>query len=370
MQIAIITNQTPLNYGANLQAYALQTYLEKLGCNVEIINYAPDFYTEELSLMYIGRNSCRRNILFGLFYILYKLPSRLKRRWIFAKFQKKFLNLTPKKYKSYDELLGYPPKADVYICGSDQIWNTHGTRGYNPAFYLEFVEDCSKRFSYAASMSLDTPITERVKRDVFPMINKLKHVSVRESVTAEIIQPYIQKKVYQVLDPVFLLNSEDWSTLELDKKKLHKQYILIYPMGDASNVLKNATILANKTKLPIFCISASKKRFHGVSKCFNCSIGLFLQLFSNASYIVTNSFHGTSFSIIYKKTFWTCEIGNNNHRIVSLLKLLGLEDRYIDKDSLLDLQTININYTNSLSHIDNAIKNSKDYLDKIIKRPN
>lgn len=367
MHFAIITNQTPLNYGANLQAYALQTYLEKQGCKAEVIDYAPDYYTDHLSLCYVGDPKFRKNLLLRWGYILYKLPSRWKRKRNFAVFQKQYLHLTSRRYKSYDELLGYPPGADGYIVGSDQVWNTHGTRGYNPAFYLEFVADSTKRASYAASMAIDEPISDRVKRDVFPMINKLQHVSVRESMTIDVIQPYVNKKVHHVLDPVYLLGAEDWNKLAGVSDAVAADYILIYPMGDGKDVLEKANVLAKNTGFPIYCISASKRSFPGVAKRFDCNVVKFVELFAKARYVVTDSFHGTSFSIIYRKVFWTCEAGHNNHRLVSLLQGFGLEDRYVSKDVELDPTALTVDYAYAEQRIREAIGRSKNYLRVVIE---
>lgn len=366
MHIDIITNHTPLNYGANLQAYALQTYLEKQGCKAEVIDYAPDYYTEHLSLLYVSAPRFRKNYVFRWAYLLFKFPSRWKRIRNFSSFQKHYLHLTSRRYKSFEELLGYPPEADAYIVGSDQVWNTRGTRGYNPAFYLEFVKDCTKRASYAASMSIDEPVTERVKRDVFPMINKLQYVSVRESMTIDVIQPFIHKKVHHVLDPVFLLSADDWKRFVGITDGTEENYILIYPMGEGKNVVESAKALAKHTGLPIYCISASIKKIPGVTKRFDCSVVKFVELFAKARYVVTNSFHGTSFSIIFRKTFWTCEVGNNNHRLLSLLQGFDLENRYISSEDKIDVTAQNVDYALSEQHINESISRSKEYLAKII----
>ena len=367
MRIAIITNHTPLNYGANLQAYALQTYLEQQGCKAEVIDYAPDYYTEHLSLCFVGDEKFKKNVLYRWAYILYKLPSKWKRMRNFANFQKHHLHLTDRRYKSFEELLGFPVGADMYIVGSDQVWNTHGTRGYNPAFYLEFVGDSSKRASYAASMAIDVPVTERVKRDVLPMISKLNHISVRESMTVDILQPYIEKTVHHVLDPVFLLNADEWRRLASAERTTKGDYILIYPMGDGQAVAEKARMLAKHTGLPIYCISASKRRFPGVTKRFDCSVIKFVELFANARYVVTDSFHGTSFSIIFRKTFWTCEVKSNNHRLKSLLQGFGLESRYVGKQDPIDVTALQVDYAPSEALIAEGISRSKAYLASVIE---
>lgn len=368
MKIDIITCHTPQNYGAMLQAYGLQTYIESQKCDVEIINYAPDIYFEEQSLLYIGDAKAKRDPIFALLYLIYKLPARLKRRSIFNSFRRKHLHITKTKYESIERLYLNPPVADQYICGSDQIWNTRGTRGYNPVFYLGFVSDPKKRNSYAASMSADFPLSGRIIGDVVAYINNLDLISVRESMIQQSLQPYVSKQVIHVLDPVYLLDKSQWMYLAAESSSIQNKYILIYPMGDNSNVFKNAEVLSNATGLPVYCITASSKKHTGISRNFKPTIPGFLQLFNCAQYVITDSFHGTSFSIIFRKTFWSCQVKNNDHRITSLLGSLGLESRYIPSESLMNINTTPLDFQEASQKLSEKILSSKEFLTKIISK--
>lgn len=368
MKIDIITCHTPQNYGAMLQAYALQTYIESQGPNVEIINYAPDIFFEELRLSYIGNQKIKKSPLLSLCYLIYKLPSRLIRRIRFENFKKKYLHITEQRYESLERLYHDTPVADQYICGSDQIWNTKGIRGYNPAFYLGFVNDIRKRNSYAASMSVDFPLNERIKGDVLGFINNLDMISVREIETARQIQPYVSKEVTHVLDPVYLLTAKEWGTLINGSKFKKEKYILVYPMGEKSITIKNAVILSQKTGLPIYCISASQRKTPGIKRNFMPSVNHFLELIQYASYVITDSFHGTSFSIIFRKNFWSCQVGHNNHRITSILELFNLTDRYIDEQHLIDDSQLVVDYNKATKAIGESIEHSKEFLLSIINK--
>lgn len=365
--IGIVTCHTPLNYGAMLQAYGLQKYLILQGYEPEIINYAPDRYLEEVSLLYIGDNKWKKNIILRLIYLISKFPSRIKRLSNFKQFREKYIRINHRRYLSYEELEQDYPIYDEYICGSDQIWNTRGLRGWDPTFYLCFVKDQVKRHSYAASMSLDIPISQDVIDKVFPRINDLKGVAVRENQTVDEIQPYIASHVIATLDPVYLLSQKEWSVLADSSRNENKDFILIYPMEDMRHVLENARKLSEETGLPIYCISASLRKIPGVTKRFDCSIPKFVNLFREAKYVITNSFHGTSFSIIFRKNFWSCEVGNNNHRITGILKKFNLSSRYVPIDKELDCDALNVDYTQSEEIIEKEINLSKKYLNAILK---
>lgn len=364
--VGIITCHTPQNYGAMLQAYALQHYLRSINCSPEIINYFPEIYSEELSLWYVGDKNIRRNLFKKIIYIIAKLPRRIKRRLFFDRFRDKYINVGEPRYYSYDELKEDCPLYDLYICGSDQIWNTRGVRGWDPTFYLQFVKDKTKRYSYAASMSLDIPIRNDVKNTVIPMIEDLNKISVRERLIQKTLTPLLTKTIHYSLDPVYLLTDKDWSILAEAGTPRKEDYILIYPMGDSSHVVENAKRLSLKTGLPIYCITASSRKISGVNKHIDCSVTQFVRLFRDASYVLTNSFHGTSFSIIFRKNFWACEVGANNHRITNILQEFNLSNRYLSKNDIIDTTNLYVDYSKVIEPLENLIFQSKQYLSNIV----
>lgn len=366
MRIGIVTCHTPQNYGAMLQAYGLQKYLEGKNIYSEIIDYAPLIFFEELSLFFIGNKDIKSNFVKRIAYIFLKLPSRIKRRTNFNKFKKAYLNISNKRYLSYEELKSNPPIYDQYICGSDQIWNTKGIRGWDPTFYLQFVPQIEKRNSYAASMSIDSPVNDQVKSIVFPMVSEINRISMREINVIKDIQTYIKKKIDYVLDPVYLLPEHMWKNLALAAPCETKDYILVYPMGNSEHVLQNAKILSKHTGLPIYCITASTKKLKDIKKTFDCSVPKFVRLFLDAKYVITNSFHGTSFSIIFRKNFWSCEIENNNHRITSILSQLGLQNRYLSKHNSLDICDLTADFSDAEIRLNKLIEKSKLFIESII----
>jgi len=155
MKIKTITCHNVYNFGASLQAYALMTYLTSQGHQVEIIDYMPDYIRKNLSLWAIGPK-WNRNIFIKCAFYCYVIPIRImqsKSRKKFDKYTRKYLHLT-QRYNSFQELLNNPPEADIYFCGSDQIWNTQIKNGLDPAFYCDFAPMKATRASYAASFSI------------------------------------------------------------------------------------------------------------------------------------------------------------------------------------------------------------------------
>ena len=160
MKIRTITCHDVANYGAALQALALQTYLKKEGHDVRIIDYVPE-YIKPYDIWKVNPAShlykpSKYFFAFKLFWALRKyvhIRPTMKRLEAFKEFNGKYLELT-RRYSSYEELANDPPIADVYIAGSDQIWRTNLMNGKDPAFYLQFGNKTVRRMSYAASFGL------------------------------------------------------------------------------------------------------------------------------------------------------------------------------------------------------------------------
>ena len=330
MKFDIITCSRAQSYGAVLQAYASQTFLEKQGHKAEIIDYTPEYVTRSHKVLFIGDELYKRNSLLKLTYLLYTGPSRYKRNRMFQKFLAKYLHMSKMQYHTYEELCANPPTADAYICGSDQIWNINYPNGWDKSYYLGFVKDKPK-YSYAASLALKKEVLpEKYTEFVTDLLSDFSGITVREDIAVDIIQPQVKQSVKHVLDPVFLLDKEDWNEVEknAEEKIAPDSYILIMPMGDGANVYDVALKLKEKYSLPIYNISFSQRKVAGVDRTFNaCSPSMFLRLIKNARVVVTNSFHGTAFSIIYQRDFWSCSIPGTSSRIESLLRSFGMTSR-------------------------------------------
>lgn len=355
----------PLNYGAILQTYALQTYLEFLGLKVEVINYRPNYIIYDQSVMYVGEQY-RKNILTKWAYRIIKAPSKIGRRRKFAMFAKNELHLTSK-YETYESLQKAGLDADYFFCGSDQIWNAVSGSHKDLAYFLEFVPNGRIKISYAASGNLPLSNSE-VKNITFPMINKIDCISMREDSTIADIQPFIEKPISHVCDPVFLLKGEKWRKLYklYSTFKPTEKYVLVYPIGNGiESTIIQATNCARQLNFPLYMISASNRRDNRIDKQFNVNPYDFLALIDNAECIVTNSFHGTSFSIILEKQFWACAAEGANQRITSLLGKADLLERLIIENCSIDYSIqAPLNY--ALMNLDEYIGHSKSFIQNCI----
>lgn len=365
---AIITMHFPNNYGAVLQVCALSRYLERLECDVSVINYLPRYLASKNSITFVGNEKFRKNVLLKIVYLSGKLYPRLKQNLLFARFRKSELKLT-RPYRSYGELIANPPSADFYFCGSDQIWNCKNETINDPAYFLQFVKDPLKRYSYAVSGTIPNPIPPEMQKDLFPMINGFHSLAFREDEMIRIVQPYVGKSIRHVCDPVFLLSSKEWTMLaqKYASIKLKEKYILIYPIGgDSDDVFWSVKELSEVTGLPVYCISWSLRKLSYVDRNLTCSPYDFLELFRNAEYVVTNSFHGTAFSILFQKVFWVYETSIANHRLTSIIDKLGLRTRLLSRGQKLEMGDA-IDYSKVNKQLNSFVQESIKYLNDIIK---
>ena len=333
MKIKTLTTYNVYNYGASLQAYALMTYLSQLGHDVEIINYQPEYLTRKYNYKWVNPESkMSRYALARVVYRILKFLQRqttLANKRLFDNFTHHMLHETTQLYHTFDELQKNPPEADVYIVGSDQIWNIFYEAGRDPVFYLEFV-DSGKRISYAASFSyidIDEENCERIARS----LSKFDAVSVREYHGIDILRTMGIDGTW-VLDPVFLLSVDEWKKLMKPMNETNEPYLLIYDF-EGNNELKNFAIKYAKDKgLKMYSISDRAYQTRYADKHFTktgpCE---FISLIYHCSAFVSNSFHGTAFSIMFHKPFYV--FGRNRHkvnsRMESLLSMFELSNRYI-----------------------------------------
>jgi len=348
MKIGIITFHKANNYGAVLQAYALQQYLFKLGHDVEIIDYCPN-----------NKVSSKTNLASKLMKYIKQPIKQLKARNTarantgkFEFFRKENLLLTPNQYNDRSIEID-PPHYDCYIAGSDQIWNTD-LSNQSKAFYLHFVKEGLK-ISYAASFGKK----ELSKCDEDYILNYLKtfdRISVREKYHAYLLKICYNIDAEVTLDPVFLLTKYDWEKIIKPINNLPAKYILVYVLECSDQLFECARIKAQELNSDIVYISLVNKKISG-----NVLRGIgpseFLYVISNASYICTNSFHGVAFSIIFNKNFTVIEHSTRNSRIDNILNLLSLEDR---KYSAHNLNNINYNVINQ--RLNNLINHSQKFL--------
>ena len=322
MKVYIITCHNVYNAGASLQAYALVTYLNNLGYEAKIIDYTPN-YLSRYRLLGINSKRYDKPVLRELYQIV-KLPGRLKKRLspkkrAYDHFTRK-LPLTGN-YHSYSELLSDPPLADVYLAGSDQIWNTLFSNGKDPAFYLDFVPAGRIRASYAASFAAED-ITEEWKPQIRKWLQHFDDISVRESSGLRIINNLGIPGAVQVCDPVFLLSCTQWEELE-EPLQLEEPYLLVYDFDSNPQIREFCTEASCKYGWKIYSILKNDY----CDRCFHQKgPTAFLTLLRHAEFVVSNSFHAMAFSLMFQKQFVVFRRNERiNTRMEDLLELLSLK---------------------------------------------
>lgn len=340
MKIGILTFHCAHNYGAVLQCYALQEILKNIGHEVEVINYTPSYLTKEYKTFYWKRYVSKNpyTLVKRVLSEIKLLNKRKERYNAFDQFVRKYLQLSPKYKKAKD----IPPTNDIYIMGSDQIWNFNITRGGDPAYFGEFSFEKEDKIyiSYAASMGKITSNNQEQKY-LKKVLNKFDGISVREKDLQQHLQALTNKNIRIVLDPTLLLPQSYWDKI-LKRPKIEDNYILIYQVRQDPNTTRIANIIGEKLNLKVIEITAYIREKGNTNIFETCSPEEFLGFIKYASFVITTSFHGTVFSILFKKDFYCIRLNDGGDgRSSSLLDILELSDRLIQKNS-----------TPNITHID------------------
>lgn len=335
-KIGILTFHKSINYGSVLQSWALSRVISKR-FGVEIIDYEPQNY-EFLYANYRQWNSWN-NIKYNLKRM--PLSSALNnQQQLFKKFRDKQLPLSRKKY-NYNNGCDIKEEYKGIVVGSDQVWNIRA-KDCDPIFFLPFNYSGNK-VSYACSIN-DTDYTEKnLPSNLASEICDFDFISIREESGKNKLEQFIakQKKVYTLLDPTLLCNSSEYDSL-LNDRIVDGKYIFLYNVWTSEAGIQAAKFLSEKLNMPVYTImtASNVKEINLLKKSgilvdtVRTSPSDFLNFFKYASYIVTESFHGTAFSLIFEKPFVCVSNRTNDERLNNILTLVGLKDRYMKLDEL------------------------------------
>lgn len=364
MKICTITCHDVYNSGASLQAYALMKYLEEKGNEVEIIDYKPDYLSNHYKLGVVANPKYERNLILKIAYLTLKFPGRvlaLKNKKKYDEFRSNYLKITKRRYVSNDELKNNPPQADVFICGSDQIWNSKFNNGKDPAFYLDFVPKGRIRAAYAASFATDS-IEESVRDITKERISKLDYIGVREVSALNILENLGINNGVQVLDPVFLLDKYQWEKLTYPINK-NEKYIFVYDF-DGNNLIKDIAMkIAKEKNLKIYTVFKSSYSDKVIKRMGPID---FISYIKNAEFVISNSFHGTAFSIIFEKQFAVVNRKEAiNTRMRDLLSILKIENRLISENYNFNNLINDVDYKEVNKYLRERLEVSKTYLDRV-----
>jgi hypothetical protein len=321
-----------INYGSALQAWATQEVIRRLGYEVQIIDY---IYPNAFHIKGKKKNFVK-NALRWCCHLLQGFPWKRKRKY-FEKFWNVNFNLT-QTYSCAESIYNNPPDFDIYVAGSDQIWNPAYIKG-DGVFLLDFVTNSKRRISYSSSFA-QAKLEEGIKKKMTDSLRKFSSITVRESNGVKIVKELIGKDVPVTLDPTLLLCKEDYLPL-IRQSTLHiqKPYMLVYILQYAYNPYPYATEFIREahrqTGLHIVCLDFSVKQHLGIKDMIHLHDAVgpaeFLSLFANASLVITTSFHGTAFALNFGIPFYSLlnDKSSSDDRMVNLLRLCGMEDRGI-----------------------------------------
>lgn len=365
-KVGTITFHRSKNYGAILQAYALQKVLTEMGHVSEIIDYCPPRRgTKALSQFSRIRHFVWQRIV-------RKMITAEKREKKTEEFRRKYLQLSSVKYFDPEALHASPPLFDAYITGSDQVWNPKNNDN-DSSYFLAFAPPGKTRISYAPSFGV-TQIPDGLANQYRKWLNQIHRISSREVEGRQIIARLTGRDAEIVLDPTLLLDEEQWQKIASQCENAEPYILSYYMPGDKAvneSITRISRHLSAHTGWGVICIGQREyMRMHPFKRSiFDAGPAEFLGLIQNASFVVTNSFHGTAFSINYKKPFLV-PINQKllpekalSSRITSLLKTLKLENQLLPiGKEVLAKSLIDIDYRAVESILQNEKKRSIDFL--------
>lgn len=369
MFVNVITRHAPSNYGSLLQAIATQKVINKLGYDCKIINYIPRCETGMKVAFTQLRNKkeWNNNPIKQLVYLALREPENILMYTKFDAMRKKYLVMGPH-CSDEDELkkIYQNAKENVFLTGSDQVWGPISTGVYDPAYFLAFAPKGSRKLAFASSFG-KTTFNEKTLADYKKYLIDYEAIAVRENTAVDLIR---QMGIHaeQVLDPTLLLSKDEWSQYITPLKKPGK-YVLVYQIHNNPELDKYAEEFAQYVKLPLLRVSPLLHQIKRSGKLIYLpDIGEFLDLIKNATYMVTDSFHGTAFAINFNVQF--IEVLPNtgtSSRNQSILQLTNLESRIVNDLRNFQFRDELIDFTEANQIIADSRRNTLSILHKMLR---
>ena len=370
-KVGTLTFHIAHNYGAMLQAYALPKAVESLGYRCEIIHYCFPYIYKWGHVERLGDLLEKHGFVGGMLRFVKRMlsgvynPSLQKNK--FEHFIYHTMPLSKGACRSAEELnnLDY----DAILFGSDQIWNSGLTNGIAKEFVGGFAcQEKTKKIAYAASCGRSS-FNQEEKESYYPLLGEFSAVGVREKGFCDALcQDGFPAKL--VLDPTLLLTKHQWQSLiqakKYQKRRLQKEYLLVYVFDEDPSVYRLIDALKERYDLEVCCIAYKMKdeikKYHVYT---DCGPEEFVSLVAGASRVVTTSFHGTAFSVLFEKPFYCVPHPTLHERTDSLLALLDLEDRNCNADTNIAAMQ-EIDWTSVSEKLAHHRKESLDFLKEAI----
>lgn len=345
MKVSLITLQSVRNYGSVLQAFATQSLFEQFGFKVEIIDY---YKKESLSANIVQEWVTRTGRpLFLMKLIL--TPTIRKWERVFGTFIMNNLNLTPHRYVDSIDFQRYPISSDAYCVGSDQVWNSGWNNGFLGPLFLDFAPADAYKFAFSSSFGKQK-LNDAEKPQIQKSLQEFNRISVRESQAVTILEDIGIYGASHILDPTLAVNSTFWKQ-QMSERMIDRPYLLIYQLNSNKDFDEYAVKLAKKMDLKLvrICTRYDQALKPGKSVIIP-EVGEYVSLFYYADFILTDSFHGTGFSINFNKKFCSIYPEQFSSRISSILELVGLSNRHLKSfdDFEQPFEKVDYEYTNGV----------------------
>lgn len=353
MKIGILTFHRAKNYGAMLQCYALSSFLKSMGFEVGVLDYRPDY------LAGAGDTGIAWKIKKYIRFFIYWMLSKCEVRQAdgFESFVSRHLTIWP---------LSDSVTLDAIVCGSDQIWSTNICGKLDPVFFGEVaVKPSCKRISYAASNG-NVALEAGEEKDFLGLLSGFDAISVRE----KSLKDYLKSKQVDarwVLDPVLLAGRQMFEPI-VSPVRQKRPYVLVYELTHLDATYELAHKIARSLRAEVLVMGGGMGAFslNGVKNKQGLSPAQFVSYFKYASCVVTTSFHGTAFSILYEKPFYSMRMNSaKDDRILSLLSELQLMDRSVARADEVQFSWVNYELVNK--KLETLRQDSRDFLINALK---
>lgn len=367
-KILLVTIFDNINFGTYLQALATGTVLQRMGAEVQILWYERPW--QRLRTSFDKYFPFVRHI--GWLYAQIKGNKGYIQKYNCRQFVKKHIPIT-KLYYSYDEIKKNPPKANVYLTGSDQVWNTSHNKGIESVYYLDFVKK-GKKVAYAASIG-QNEIDPKYVDETRKLLSQYEAISVREKSAIKLLNN-IGINADAVLDPTLLLTREDWSIYARPFRN-NKPYVLVYSveLGAQDEIIaKTARLIANQINgevIEVNYVGPDKQIPDCDKRFYYATPDLFLSLLLGASFTVVSSFHGTAFSLNCNIPFITVAPQAFSSRIDNILSetcTVGRKISEFNESIVINIFNTPINYMAVNSYLEDMRRKSIEFIsDNILK---
>lgn len=368
IKVSIISFQNAHNYGAILQAFGLQSFiqsLDKVG-GVDFIPYYPSYLSERYNpfqkktfISFIKGNTIK-----GCFSYVYFAITASLRNYSLVNSARRLLRQSKTLISDRDKL---GSNCDLLVCGSDQIWNKALTKDYDGAFFgIGDYPNAQFKISYAASTEL-SGFEKQDEQIIKPLLHNLNYISVREQSFKDLLDSFVEQPIKVCVDPTILCGSEPFKAIAKKPRKKSK-YVLVYAYNPDDKLIKEVIntipgIDDYEVEYLLLGMPTPKQFF---SKHYHSCVSVeqFLGLFQEASFVVTNSFHGLAFSLLFEKNFNVTKVSGKEGRCVGLLQSTGLISRFIADSTEVDWS--DLDYKQISKSISFVRASSIEYLSSIV----